>query len=155
MVPSYVWILLLLVVLSALVFAYPKDASPPPPPPPAPLLSAPPPPPQQVKEVRGPTKVFEINSDQEAETFVAGDKGILMVYAPWCGHCKTMMPAFDIASTQSPVQFARLEGSKAPAFMAKHQIRGFPTILSVKDKAISRYSSGRDVASLVTHAAGL
>ena len=150
MVPA-AWLFLLLVVLCALVFAFPKSAPPPSPPSSAPLLQAPAP----SKDARGPTKVFELNSDQEADEFASGQKGILMVYAPWCGHCKTMMPAFDIASTQTSVQFARLEGSKAAAFMNKHQIRGFPTILAVKDGVVSRYNSGRDASSLVAHASTL
>jgi thiol-disulfide isomerase/thioredoxin len=108
-----------------------------------------------LKDNRGPTKVFDLRTEAEAEEFVAGDKGVLMVYAPWCGHCKNMMPAYDSASLKTPVKFARLEGSNAPAFMAKHQIRGFPTILSVKDKIISRYNSGRDEASLLAHASSL
>lgn len=149
---SALWLLLLLIVLCALVFAYPRAAPLPSPPPFLPTAQAPQ---AAAKDSRGPTKVFELNSDQEADVFASGDKGILMVYAPWCGHCKTMMPAFDIASTQTPVRFARLEGSKAPAFMAKHQIRGFPTILAVKDGVVSRYNSGRDAGSLVAHASTL
>ena len=149
MVPAYVWFLLLTIVLCTLLFAFPKSTSAPP----APMLMASPPPvPQVSKENRGPTKVFDLNNQAEAEEF---SNGILMVYAPWCGHCKNMMPAFDMASTQTQVQFARLEGSKAPGFMQKHEIRGFPTILSVKDKIISRYSGGRDAASLLAHASSL
>jgi len=156
MIPVYVWFFLLLIVLSALLFAFPSSSPPPPPPPPLPAApSMPAPPPLPAKENRGPTKVFDLRNDAEAEEFVSGDKGVLMVYAPWCGHCKNMMPAYDSASTQTTVKFARLEGSNAPAFMAKHQIRGFPTILSIKDKIISRYNSGRDEASLLAHASSL
>jgi len=145
-VPAYVWFILLSIVLCTLLFAFPRES---PATPSMAVYASPSPPPTVSKENRGPTKVFDLNNESEADAF---SDGILMVYAPWCGHCKNMMPAYDMASTQSKVQFARLEGSKAPGFMQKHEIRGFPTILSVKDKVISRYSGGRDTASLLAHA---
>ena len=147
MFPAYVWVLSLLVILLGLLFAFPTF-NPVAPSPPLPLPSLP------QKESSGPSHVKELLTNEDAEAFIE-EGGILMVYAPWCGHCKTMMPAFEIASTQTKVKFARLEGQKAPAFMAKHEIRGFPTILSIKDKVVSRYNSGRDAASLLSHAAAL
>jgi len=95
-------------------------------------------------------KVAELSSSEDGDSFLKSGPGILMAYAPWCGHCKNMMNAYEMASTQSPVKFARLEGQKAADFMRKHEIRGFPTLLVVnKNNEVSRYSGGRDLASLL------
>lgn len=114
--------------------------------PPAPLAAS--------KMSTNASKVQELQNEKEGDEFLAGT-GILMTYAPWCGHCKHMMPAFDEASLQSTVKFGRLEGAKAQSFMQKHGIRGFPTLLTSKNGEIQRYSSGRDVASLLQAASAL
>ena len=101
-------------------------------------------------------KVVELRSEAEADAFLSSGPGILMVYAPWCGHCKNMMPAFEQASNETDVKFARLEGSAAGGFMTRHQIRGFPTIMtSSSSNQLGRYTQGRDVASLVAGANAL
>ena len=103
---------------------------------------------------QGPSKVIELNTNEDVEKFSTEGPGLLLVYAPWCGHCKHMMPAFDAASTQTNVKFARIEGAKAPAFMNKHQVRGFPTIFLVNsNNTITRHNGGRDQSSLLAAAA--
>jgi thiol-disulfide isomerase/thioredoxin len=151
---NLVWIavVLLLLVLVALVFAFPKTASSD-----VPQLQAAQPlaqatfvPPAKQPVSAGPSNVIELQNGDEADAFLSQGPGILMTYAPWCGHCKNMMPAFDAASTQTPVKFARIEGSKAPAFMQKHGVRGFPTLITVsRANELGRHMGGRDVGSLV------
>lgn len=151
------WIVIgiLLVVLLILLFAFPKKATPELPSMPfqavtrqaAPL-------PSKEMQPQGPSKVVELNTNEEVEQFTSQGPGILLVYAPWCGHCKHMMPAFDEASTNTNVKFARIEGAKAPAFMNKHQVRGFPTIFLVNaNNTITRHMGGRDQSSLLAAAA--
>lgn len=151
---TWVLIVVLILALLALVFAFPKSATPS-----APSLaqgfvqatSAPSlvPPSKQPVSV-GPTNVLELQNGDEADGFLSQGPGILMVYATWCGHCKNMMPAFDQASTQTGVKFARIEGHKAPQFMQKHGIRGFPTLLTVnRSNELGRHMGGRDLGSLV------
>lgn len=151
---NLVWIavVLLLLVLVALVFAFPKSASSEAP---QQQLAAQPVqasfvPPAKQPVSAGPSNVIELQNADEADAFLSQGPGILMAYAPWCGHCKNMMPAFDAASTQTSVKFARLEGSKAPAFMQKHGVRGFPTLITVsRGNELGRHSGGRDVGSLL------
>ena len=101
----------------------------------------------------GPTNVLELQNNDEADGFLSQGPAILMVYATWCGHCKNMMPAFDQVSTQTNVKFARIEGHKAPQFMQKHGIRGFPTLLTVnRVNELGRHNGGRDLGSLLSAA---
>lgn len=143
---------LLILSLVAIVFVFPFKSSAAPP---LPTIRATA---EQLQPIKAPissskTNVVELQSSEDGESFLAKGPGILMVYAPWCGHCKFMMPAYDDASTQTSVRFARLEGSKAGAFMQKHQIRGFPTIMIVDaNNVVTRHMGGRDVASLLSAA---
>lgn len=153
---NYLWIfaIILVVVLLVLLFAFPSKSTTNTEIPFIANRSVIPSLPIKENVSQGPSKVSELNTNEEVEEFMNNGPGILLVYAPWCGHCKHMMPAFDTASTQTNVKFARIEGSKTPAFMNKHQIRGFPTILVVNaNQTITRHMGGRDVASLLSAAA--
>ena len=130
----------LLVAIAYMMYSAPKALPPAPSSAPAPLAS---------KPTVSNHKVQELTSSEDGDAFLKGGPGILMAYAPWCGHCKNMMNAFEMASTQSSAKFARLEGQKAADFMRKHEIRGFPTLLVVKNNEVSKYTGGRDLASLL------
>ena len=155
---------LILAVIFALLYvvfnsgSQSKALEPPAPPPSqaAPLQAAKPQPPAPVP-ASGPHKVVELQTaDATREFLAAKEPGILLVYAPWCGHCKMMMPHFEAASNQSPARFARLEGAKAQDFMREKQIRGFPTMFTVNSKGeVNLYQSGRDTNSMVAAAAAL
>lgn len=102
-------------------------------------------------------KVKEIEGADEARAFLATSQaGMMLVYAPWCGHCRSMMTDFEAASVLSPARFSRLDGAKAQDFMREKEIRGFPTIFTVSAKGVvERWMGGRDQASLVAGAAAL
>jgi thioredoxin 2 len=61
-------------------------------------------------------------------------------WAPWCGPCRAMAPAFEQAAAQlSPsVRLAKLNSDDAPEISARFGIRGIPTLIAFK--------SGREVA---------
>jgi hypothetical protein len=148
--------LFLLVVAYVLVFQFPSKADAPLPLPRASAESASTKPSTSPQTVR-PNKVIDLLGNEAADVFLGKkEPGILMAYAPWCGHCKNMMPAFESASTKTNVRFARIEGSSAQLFMQKYEIRGFPTLLTVnKDGVVAKYASGRDETSLVLAAEAL
>ena len=127
-----------------------------PPQPPAPLQAqlpqaAKPQAPGAANTAPSPNKVVELESGDQAREFLnKKEAGILLVYAPWCGHCKMMMPHYENASNQSKARFARLEGAKAQDFMREKQIRGFPTVFTVNSNGdVNLYQGGRDANSLV------
>jgi len=102
------------------------------------------------KPASGPNKIIEIQNSQEAHDFLA-QGGLLMIYAPWCGHCKNMMPALEEASNAPNTRVGRFEGGKEPKFMAEQNIRGFPTLLlkGTGSGEYPKYSGGRDAQSLI------
>jgi thiol-disulfide isomerase/thioredoxin len=102
------------------------------------------------KPTSGPNKIIDIQNSQEAVDFLA-QGGLLMIYAPWCGHCKNMMPALEEASNAPNTRVARFEGGKEPKFMAEQNIRGFPTLLLKGSGSgeYPKYTGGRDAQSLI------
>jgi len=61
-------------------------------------------------------------------------------WAPWCGPCKSMAPAFaQAAITLEPkVRLAKLDTEQAPSISAQFGIRSIPTMVM--------FSSGQEVA---------
>ena len=132
----------LLAVLFALVFLFPKTPA-----------TFPVPVQAQAKPVVGvpigPSNVRDLKSADEAREFIK-HKGMLAVYATWCGHCKAMMPALEEASMKTAVPIGRLEATFAGDFAAQQEIRGFPTLLVSTDAGVvTRHQGGRDTASLL------
>jgi thiol-disulfide isomerase/thioredoxin len=99
--------------------------------------------------------IDDLQSGEEGRGFVAkpGFKGVLLLHAPWCGHCKVMMPAYEAAATTLKAEgfgVARLQAEQAGApFLASLDVRGFPTILGVRDGTTVPYSGARTEAALL------
>lgn len=78
---------------------------------------------------------LEINSvESEMEN---GQKLFVLFYAPWCGHCKRVMPVWqDLAGKYSNapnVKVRQLNCDEHGQEAEKHEIQGFPTIILFKD----------------------
>jgi len=60
-------------------------------------------------------------------------------WAPWCGPCRMMAPAFEQAAAQLEprVRLAKLNTEEAPSLAARHNIRSIPTL--------AVFRSGREV----------
>ena len=64
-------------------------------------------------------------------------------WAPWCGPCKMMGPAFEAAAKNFPlkVRFAKLNTEEFQTPSAKFGIRSIPTMIIFKDgKEVARQS---------------
>jgi protein disulfide-isomerase A1 len=89
---------------------------------------------EQVKEGWDKGLVKEVVGKQVMELVSKKDKHyVLMVYAPWCGHCKTFMPKYDKAAAHfdakygDEVVFAKMDGTANE--IEGTQVQGFPTVL--------------------------
>ena len=100
--------------------------------------------------------VEDANTDASALKAISasGRSKVILVHAPWCGHCRNMMAAFvQAASIEKSVDWIRVDGNTAPALVSRSDLHGFPTIYGVDaNGAISQHSGARDVASLVNFA---
>ena len=73
-------------------------------------------------------------------------------WAPWCGPCRAMAPAFDAAAAElaSRVRFAKVNTEEAQALAARHGIRGIPTLILFRGgREVNRVSGALDRRSLV------
>ena len=73
-------------------------------------------------------------------------------WAPWCGPCRTMAPAFvEAASVLEPtVRFAKLNTEDEQMIGANHGIRSIPTMVLFRDgKEIGRQSGALMASGIV------
>ncbi len=89
------------------------------------------------------------------EGFSSGGYEFLMVYAHWCGHCKTTMPMFEEFAKASPmtvngkqVAIKKVDGDADKAAAEKFGVKGFPTFVLVDPQGkVTMHEGGRDPAS--------
>ncbi|XP_022088901.1 thioredoxin domain-containing protein 5-like isoform X2 [Acanthaster planci] len=77
-------------------------------------------------------------------------KGLTLVkfFAPWCGHCKKLAPAFeDLAhkiDDKPGLTAAKVDCTVHKSTCNKYEVRGYPTMLLFKGgQYVEKYSSGR------------
>ncbi|KAJ2365898.1 protein disulfide-isomerase precursor, partial [Coemansia sp. RSA 2611] len=102
--------------------------------------------------------VFVLVSKQFNEVVFDKSKDVLVeFYAPWCGHCKNLVPIYDklgaaMKSNQNLV-IAKMDAiaNDVPSSESALQIYGFPTIVFIRgeDNAIVEYTGNRSIESLV------
>jgi protein disulfide-isomerase A6 len=83
---------------------------------------------------------------------------LLQFYAPWCGHCQQLKPAWEQAAKalKGIVNVAAVDCDEHKSVAGEHGIRGFPTIkfFYVSNGAIksSDYNGGRSAKEIVAFA---
>jgi len=73
-------------------------------------------------------------------------------WAPWCGPCRQMAPAFEQAAAQLEphVRLAKVNTEEAQALAARFQIRSIPTLaLFVNGREIARQAGAMGEADIV------
>ena len=73
-------------------------------------------------------------------------------WAPWCGPCRTMAPAFEEAAARlaTEVRIAKLNTEDAPELAARYGIRSIPTLIAFRDgREVARQSGAMDLSGLL------
>jgi len=99
------------------------------------------------------------------ELLESGDGILVTFFAPWCGHCKTMVKDFKEAATtlkEAGIKVAAIDGQASPQVAQQLGVRGYPTIKwlqlvpSENDAepalGMADYNGARDAASFVEFA---
>jgi thioredoxin 2 len=73
-------------------------------------------------------------------------------WAPWCGPCRMMAPAYEEAAAQLEpgVRLAKLDTEAEPDIAARFGIRGIPTLIAFKNgREVARQSGAVDLPRLL------
>lgn len=101
-------------------------------------------------------KAVDLTADNFKPLVLNQSKEVWMVifYAPWCGHCKSTMPAWESAAKDADagVRFGKLDCTVHQNICTDYGVQGYPTIkLFVNGKA-EDYSGARDKSSFLSFA---
>jgi len=95
------------------------------------------------------------DSNFEENVFNSEDFWFIKFYAPWCGHCTQMAPAWEelAGSLQGKVRIAKLDATEHTAMASKFGVNGFPTIKffapgATNEASAIDYDGGRDADSM-------
>ena len=80
-------------------------------------------------------------------------------YAPWCGHCRAMAPAWEelaeqLASDDIPTNVAKVDVTKNNMLASQFNIRSFPTLKLLHRSKLYSYRGRRDAESMAAFARG-
>ena len=72
-------------------------------------------------------------------------------WAPWCGPCRMMAPAYEQAAAElaSQARFAKVDTESEPTLAARFGIRSIPTLIAFRNgQEVARQSGAMDLAGL-------
>ena len=115
---------------------------------------------QKAAEPGNEKDVIELTDDNFDST-VFNDESMWLIafYAPWCGHCKKLLPEWTAAATQlrGTVKIAKVDATVHQKLAQRYQIQGYPTIKIFSpgkggDKKVEDYQGPRDTSGIVQFA---
>ena len=85
---------------------------------------------------RGPSEedVIVLDADTlEPTIYESEDTWLLMLYAPWCGHCKTLRPEWAKLATKMKgvAKVAKVDASVHRKFDQVYNLKGYPHIVLI------------------------
>ena len=103
----------------------------------------------------GSRSVIELNDSNFSQVKnTSKELYMVMFYAPWCGHCKSLKPKYEQAArnnSNSLIKFARINCDEHKSSCGSYQIQGYPTLkVFLPGGKVEDYNGGRDEASLLS-----
>ncbi|CAH8847090.1 unnamed protein product [Trichobilharzia szidati] len=102
-------------------------------------------------------KVLELNDDNFDSELQSRPLTLVKFYAPWCGHCKQLAPAFKsaadiIAQKSDSVTLAKVDCTVHQKTCTKYKVDGYPTLKIFRNgKLDSEYEGPRSADGIVNY----
>jgi thioredoxin-like negative regulator of GroEL len=115
--------------------------------------AAPPPPPQVNNGEASP--VYDLTEEDVPNILKRDGTVVVLVFAPWCGWCKKMMPEFyKAADSARNVTWARLDSEACPEAAGTLGVKSFPTTLIFRDGSLLHTVPGATSAETLIEQVG-
>jgi protein disulfide-isomerase-like protein len=90
------------------------------------------------------------------EGFDASEKNLVLYFAPWCGHCKTLKPEWEKLSNAGikGVTISKINADEDNDKVKEAGVDGFPTIILYNKGKKTVYSGARTAEAISKWAAG-
>jgi thiol-disulfide isomerase/thioredoxin len=102
---------------------------------------------------------FDTKADEIESRLASPEKSLVLFYADWCGHCKTLEPTWDECSAKSNGKMVKRNvGAKDvdaktdaenKALMDKYDVKGFPTIYILQNGKATPYDGPKSAEQLM------
>ncbi|GLI71386.1 hypothetical protein VaNZ11_016579 [Volvox africanus] len=105
----------------------------------------------------GGTDVVTLTADNfRSQVLKSSDLWLVEMYAPWCGHCKALKPAWIAAASElaGKVKIGAVDCTAHQAVCSEFGVQGYPTIkfFGADKRSPEEYQGGRDSGSIVSFA---
>ena len=90
--------------------------------------------------------------DMNYEMFENSSKpNMVLFYAPWCPHCKSMMGDWEQLSkhVKGKMEVVKIDCDENPKMAEKYNINGFPTIILFKDGKKIHFEGSRNLENFM------
>jgi thioredoxin domain-containing protein 5 len=103
--------------------------------------------------------IITLNADNfesltQASTGSTTGSWLIKFYAPWCGHCKNMQPAYEEVATalKGEINVAEVDVSAHRALGSRFDIKGFPTLIYLNGGKLYKYEGRRVKDAMISFA---
>uniref|UniRef100_A0A7E4VGF9 Protein disulfide-isomerase n=1 Tax=Panagrellus redivivus TaxID=6233 RepID=A0A7E4VGF9_PANRE len=85
------------------------------------------------------------------EKHIAGERSLVLFYAPWCGHCKSVKPEFNEAAEKNKAfKFIAVDCTRYRVICQQFAVTSFPSMKVFEKGQVISNHNGRSVKSFVS-----